>query len=117
MCAMHTQTRIRAFAGLALALFTMPALASGTSGYASLIATTAGQDTLRNIALFEDQRVTGEGKLFDYLAEGSPLVQLRVVEAIGRIQDPADAARLIPLLTHEDRRVAREAIFALGQLG
>ena len=38
------------------------------------------------------------------LAEGSPLVKLRVVEAIGRIQDPADAARLIPLLAGHDRR-------------
>jgi len=87
------------------------------SRYDALLASTAGQDTLRNIALFEDQRVTGEGKLFEYLAEGSPLVQRRALEAIGRIQDPADAPKVIPFVSARDRAVAREAIFALGQLG
>jgi cyclophilin family peptidyl-prolyl cis-trans isomerase/HEAT repeat protein len=91
--------------------------ARAASRYAPLLASTAGQDTLRNIALFEDQRVTGEGRLFDYLVEGSPLVKLRAVEAIGRIQEPSDAPRLIPLLAGKDRMIAREAIFALGQLG
>ena len=101
-----------AFACLAAA---GPAVAA--SRYASLLATTAGQDTLRNIALFEDQRVTGEGALFEYLAEGSPPVVIRALEAIGRIQDPADAARVIPLAASGNRAVAREAIFALGQMG
>jgi cyclophilin family peptidyl-prolyl cis-trans isomerase/HEAT repeat protein len=87
------------------------------SRYAPLLATTTGQDTLRDIALFEDQRVTGEGRLFAYLAEGSPLVQLRALEAIGRIQEPADAARVIPFVAAKNRAVAREAIFALGQMG
>jgi HEAT repeat protein/cyclophilin family peptidyl-prolyl cis-trans isomerase len=91
--------------------------AHAASRYAPLLATTAGQDTLRNLALFEDQRVTGDGALFAYLADGSPLVQLRAAEAIGRIQDPADATRLIPFITSKNRPLAREAIFALGQLG
>ena len=116
MCAMQTFRRL-SIAVLVLATAATAGDARAASRYASLLATTAGQDTLRNIALFEDQRVTGDGKLFDYLAEGSPLVKLRVVEAIGRIQDPSDAPRLIPLLAGEDRAVAREAIFALGQLG
>jgi HEAT repeat protein/cyclophilin family peptidyl-prolyl cis-trans isomerase len=91
--------------------------ASAASRYASLLASTAGQDTLRNLALFEDQRVTGEGMIFEYLAEGSPLVRLRVIEALGRMQDPSDATRLIPLITAKNRMLAREAIFALGQIG
>jgi HEAT repeat protein len=116
---MQSLARLRRQILIALALFSIawPGTTHAASRYASLLSTTTGQDTLRNIALFEDQRVTGEGKLFDYLAEGSPLVRLRVVEAIGRIQDPADAPRLYPLLAGKDRRVAREAIFALGQLG
>src|SRR5690242_7352431 len=87
------------------------------SRYAPLLASTAGQDTLRNLALWEDQRVTGEGVLFNYLKEGSPLVQLRAAEVIGRLQDPADAVHLIPFLTSKNRPLAREVIFALGQLG
>src|SRR5262249_56134362 len=82
-----------------------------------LLASTAGQDTLRNLALWEDQRVTGDGALFAYLKEGSPLVQARAAEVIGRLQDPADAPHLIPLITSKNRPLAREAIFALGQLG
>ncbi|HEX6791176.1 MAG TPA: HEAT repeat domain-containing protein [Candidatus Krumholzibacteria bacterium] len=101
----------------ALVLAGLAVSANAASRYDSLLSTTAGTDTLRNIALFEDQRVTGEGKLFEYLADGSPLVQLRVAEAIGRIQDPGDAPRLIPLLASTDRALARAAIFALGQLG
>jgi HEAT repeat protein/cyclophilin family peptidyl-prolyl cis-trans isomerase len=91
--------------------------ARSASRYAPLLASTAGQDTLRNLALWEDQRVTGEGNLFAYLKEGSPLVQVRAAEVIGRIQDPADAAQLIPFITSKNRPLAREVIFALGQLG
>ena len=87
------------------------------SRYAPLLASTAGQDTLRNLALWEDQRVTGDGTLFAYLTEGSPLVQVRAAEVIGRLQDPADAPRLIPFIAGKNRPLAREAIFALGQLG
>jgi len=94
--------------------------ATGThaaSRYAPLLASTAGQDTLRSLALWEDQRVTGDGALFVYLTEGSPLVQVRAAEVIGRLQDPADAPRLIPFIPSKNRPLAREAIFALGQLG
>jgi HEAT repeat protein/cyclophilin family peptidyl-prolyl cis-trans isomerase len=90
---------------------------AATSRYAPLLASTAGQDTLRSLALWEDQRVTGDGALFVYLKEGSPLVQVRAAEVIGRLQDPADAPHLIPLVAGKNRPLAREAIFALGQLG
>jgi len=91
--------------------------AHAASRYAPLLASTAGQDTLRNLALWEDQRVTGDRALFAYLTEGSPLVQVRAAEVIGRLQDPADAPRLIPFIQSKNRPLAREAIFALGQLG
>src|SRR5678809_1520589 len=86
--------------------------AASNSRYAPLLASTAGQDTLRNLALWEDQRVTNDGALFAYLKEGSPLVQVRAAEVIGRIQDPADAAQLIPFITSKNRPLAREVIFA-----
>lgn len=87
------------------------------SRYVPLLASTAGQDSLRYLALWEDQRVTGDGTLFAYLKEGSPLIQVRAAEVIGRIQDPADAPHLVPFITSKTRPLAREAIFALGQLG
>lgn len=91
--------------------------ARSASRYAALLASSSGQDTLRNLALWEDQRVTNDGALFAYLKEGSALVQVRAAEVIGRIQDPADAAQLIPFITSKNRPLAREVIFALGQLG
>jgi HEAT repeat protein/cyclophilin family peptidyl-prolyl cis-trans isomerase len=100
-----------------LLIFTASTAHAVTSRYAPLLASAAGQDTLRNLALWEDQRVTGEGALFAYLKEGSPLVQVRAAEVIGRLQDPADAPRLIECITSKNRPLAREAIFALGQLG
>ena len=87
------------------------------SRYAPLISTSAGQDTLRNLALWEDQRVTDNGRIFEYLKEGSPLVRRRVLEAVGRMQEPEDAARVIPSLKDRNRDVMREAVFALGQIG
>src|SRR5262245_36022336 len=86
--------------------------AEAASRYAPVMATTAGQDSLRNLALWEDQRVTGEGKIFDYLKQGSPLVRRRAVEALGRMQEPADAAVLIPLLKDKNKDVMRETVFA-----
>ena len=118
MCAMQTP-RLNVFI-IVLATVAFASVASAApaaSRYAPLLASTAGQDTLRNLALWEDQRVTGDGALFTYLKEGSPLVQLRVAEVIGRLQDPTDAPHLIPLITSKNRPLAREAIFALGQLG
>jgi len=91
--------------------------AQSSSRYASLMATKAGQDSLLNLALWEDGRVTGGGKLFDYLRSGNPLIRLRAVEVIGRIQDTGDSQHLLPLLKDPDSRVVSEAIFALGQIG
>jgi HEAT repeat protein/cyclophilin family peptidyl-prolyl cis-trans isomerase len=85
--------------------------------YDPLMATPAGRDTLRNLALWEDQRVTGEGQLFAYLQSPNPLVRLRTVEVIGRIQDPADVDVLVSMLDDTDARVVTEALFALGQTG
>jgi HEAT repeat protein/cyclophilin family peptidyl-prolyl cis-trans isomerase len=103
-------------AACAMALGAQP-LAHGASRYASLMASTAGQDTLRNLALWEDQRVTGEGKIYDYLQNGSPLVRRRAVEALGRMQDPTDVAKLVSHLKDSNKEVMRETVFALGQIG
>jgi HEAT repeat protein/cyclophilin family peptidyl-prolyl cis-trans isomerase len=85
--------------------------------YGVLMIAAESRDTLRNLALWEDQRVTGDGILFDYLASSNPLVRLRAVEVIGRIQDPIDIDRLLPMLADSDRRVVNETLFALGQIG
>ncbi len=61
--------------------------------------------------------MTGEDKLFEYLKSKNPLVRFRTVEVIGRIQDPVDAPRLVPLLHDPDPNVVQETIFSLGQLG
>lgn len=90
--------------------------ASGKSRYQPLLATSSGRDTLLNLALWEDGRVTGNGRLFRYLESDNPLVRLRCVEVIGRIQDPQDAPRLFPFLKDRDERVVRETVFALGQI-
>jgi cyclophilin family peptidyl-prolyl cis-trans isomerase len=89
----------------------------GASRYQSLLATSAGRDSLLRLALWEDGRVTGDGRLFVYLKSDNPLIRLRAVEVIGRIQDSQDAHYVIPLLNDPDPRVVREAVFALGQLG
>lgn len=93
------------------------ATAEAASRYARVMSTTAGLDTLKNLALWEDQRVTGEGKLFDYLRSRNPLVRFRAVQVIGRIQEPDDAPRILPLLDDPDTRVVEETFFALGQMG
>lgn len=119
MCVMKPDYRTSLF-GLLIVLSVMTGAReprAAQSRYAPLLASTAGQDTLRNLALWEDQRVTGDGVLFAYLKEGSPLVQVRAAEVIGRIQDPADAAQLIPFIASKNRPLAREVMFALGQLG
>jgi HEAT repeat protein/cyclophilin family peptidyl-prolyl cis-trans isomerase len=85
--------------------------------YDQLMATPAGRDTLRNLALWEDQRVTDQGQLFAYLSSPNPLVRLRAVEVIGRIQDVTDVDVLVSMLDDPDQRVVNEALFALGQAG
>jgi cyclophilin family peptidyl-prolyl cis-trans isomerase len=91
--------------------------AANAGRYDPLMASPASRDTLRNLALWEDQRVTGEGQLFAYLGSPNPLVRLRTVEVIGRIQDSTDVFVLLPLLEDTDDRVVTETLFALGQLG
>ena len=85
--------------------------------YDRAIRTEAGRDSLRNLAFWEDQRVTGDGALFAYLASADPLVRMRAVEVMGRIQDPADAEILIPMLMDPEPRVVDEVVFSLGQIG
>jgi HEAT repeat protein/cyclophilin family peptidyl-prolyl cis-trans isomerase len=102
----------------ALMLTAIPAPSTAaTSRYQPLLATSAGRDSLMRLAVWEDGRVTGDGKLFQYLKSDDPLVRLRAVEVIGRIQDAQDVPRLLPLLKDPDARVVREAAFALGQIG
>jgi hypothetical protein len=118
MAAMTTQRRfVTGFVTTCGVFLGALAPAHGASRYAPLMASTAGQDSLRNLALWEDQRVTGDGKIFVYLTQGSPLVRRRAVEALGRMQDPSDAAKLIPLLKDPNKEVRREVVFALGQIG
>jgi len=94
-----------------------PGHGASPSMYRPLLATSAGRDSLLNVALWEDGRVTGKGRLFDYAKASNPLIRLRAVQAIGRIQDPQDAPHLIQRLDDDDVRVVHEAVFALGQLG
>jgi len=86
------------------------------SRYAPLMHSAHGLDTLQSLALWEDQRVTGDGKLFVALRRGSPLVRLRAAEVIGRIQDPADVPVLIRALRDPSPPVAAKACFGLGQI-
>jgi HEAT repeat protein/cyclophilin family peptidyl-prolyl cis-trans isomerase len=104
-----------------LAAFALLAMLAGAafpeSRYARLLESKGGRDTLRLLALWEDGRVTGRGKLFAFLRSNDPLVRLRAVEVIGRIQDPEDAPYLLKMLHDKDERVVEEAVFGLGQMG
>ena len=91
--------------------------AQSPSRYRSLFAATGSRDSLLNLAVWEDARVTSGGRLFRYLASSNPLIRQRAAQVIGRIQDPQDAAQLLPLLKDSDEQVIRETVFALGQLG
>ena len=86
------------------------------SRYAPLFASAGASDSLLNLAIWEDGRVTGDGKLFGYLQSDNALIRLRAVEVIGRIQDPQDVPRLLPMLGDPDLRVVRATVFALGQI-
>ena len=87
------------------------------SRYRSLFTSSNPRDSLLALATWEDGRVTGGGRLFKYLLSSNPLIRLRAVQVIGRIQDPQDVAHLLPLLNDADEEVVREAVFALGQIG
>jgi HEAT repeat protein len=101
------------FAACAMSLG--PQRAHGVSRYAPLMASTAGQDSLRNLALWEDQRVTGQGKIYSYLDHGSPLVRRRAVEArphAGSTDAPSSFRA-----KDSSKEVVRATVFALGQIG
>ncbi|UCG51486.1 MAG: HEAT repeat domain-containing protein [Candidatus Latescibacterota bacterium] len=91
--------------------------AEAPSRYQSLLATSSGRDSLLSLAAWEDGRITGNGRLFQYLRSPNPMIRLRAVEVVGRIQDPRDVEQLLPLLKDPDKRVVRETVFALGQIG
>ncbi len=101
----------------ALIVFIVLAPIANATRYQELLGDEPGRAALRNLAYWEDQRITGDGQLFDFLANGDALLRRRAVEVIGRIQDKTDAALLIPMLYDKDEDVMREAIFALGQMG
>ena len=114
------KTYTPAIAALSVATAIIAGAVSGAwagSRYASLMSSEEGRETLKDLALWEDQRVTGDGKLFEMLASDNPLLRRRAVEVIGRIQDPADIPRLVPMLKDPDVDVVHETIFALGQMG
>ncbi len=100
-----------------VAVVTLCSDAGARNRYQALLATTSGRDTLLQLALWEDGRVTGNGRLFEYLKSDNPLVRLRTVEVIARIQDPQDTPRILAMLKDPSKRVVRGAIFALGQIG
>ena len=91
--------------------------AATDSRYQRLLNSESGRDSLSNLALWEDARVTEGGKLFRYLRSEDPLIRRRAVEVIGRIQDPSDASHLYELLRDDDPAVVEETLFALGQIG
>lgn len=87
------------------------------SRYRSLFAAAGPRDSLLALATWEDGRVTGGGRLFSYLQSPNPLIRLRAVQVVGRIQDAQDVAHLLPLLNDGNEEVVRETVFALGQIG
>ncbi len=102
---------------LAAALSASMAGAQTPTKYRSLFAATAPRDSLLNLAVWEDGRVTGGGRLFRYLLSSNPLIRQRAVQVVGRIQDPQDVVQLVPLLKDPDEQVVLETVFALGQIG
>jgi cyclophilin family peptidyl-prolyl cis-trans isomerase/HEAT repeat protein len=72
---------------------------------------------LQRIAKAEDQRTLAGGVLARYLADPDAALRCRAALAVGRLQDTAGTALLLPLLQDADAGVKREALFALGQIG
>ena len=98
----------------------MPAFSSDAQSptkYRSLFAASGPRDSLLNLAVWEDGRVPGGGRLFKYLLSSNPLIRQRAVQVIGRIQDTQDVAQILPFLKDADEGVVRETVFALGQIG
>jgi cyclophilin family peptidyl-prolyl cis-trans isomerase/HEAT repeat protein len=55
--------------------------------------------------------------LAGFLANPDPALRARAALAVGRLQDSAAVASLLPLLHDADARVRGETVFALGQIG
>ncbi len=72
---------------------------------------------LQRIEKAEDQRTLAGGALARYLADPDAALRRRAALAVGRLQDTAGTALLLPLLQDADAEVRREAVFALGQIG
>ena len=72
---------------------------------------------LQRIAKAEDQRTLAGGTLARHLADPDAALRRRAALAVGRLQDTAGTALLLPLLQDADAEVKREALFALGQIG
>ena len=72
---------------------------------------------LQRIAKAEDQRSLAGGTLARHLADPDAALRRRAALAVGRLQDTAGTALLLPLLQDPDAEAKREALFALGQIG
>lgn len=75
-----------------------------------------GDRPIEDIAMLEDARSLGEGRLLRYFENPSAGVRARAVRAAGRIEDPATVDALSDRLEDGDPVVVREAAFALGQI-
>jgi len=72
---------------------------------------------LQRIVKAEDERALADGTLARFLGDADAALRRRAALAIGRLQDTAGTALLLPLLDDKDPEVRREAVFALGQIG
>ncbi|HWP82631.1 MAG TPA: peptidylprolyl isomerase [Bacteroidota bacterium] len=71
----------------------------------------------REILKLQDQRSTGEGKLFSYLNSQDANLRYRALIALANIQDSATVGDIVPLLDDGSAKVRAAAAFALGQIG
>ncbi len=98
----------------------MPAVSAAAPAPAALAADTLADSrltALQLIAKAEDQRAPAGGTLARYLDDPDAVLRRRAALAVGRLQDTAGVALLLPLLEDADDEVRREALFALGQIG
>ncbi len=102
-----------------------PARSAGVAPVAARAPAVVSADTLaaarltplQRIAKAEDQRTLAGGTLARYLDDPDAALRRRAALAVGRLQDTAGTALLLPLLQDADAEVMREALFALGQIG
>ncbi len=95
-----------------------PAAAPRTAAALRSSATAAASaDPRWQIARAEDERRWNDGVLARLLADPDPALRARAALAVGRLQDSASVASLLPLLRDADARVRGETVFALGQIG